>query len=70
MHLKFPLIILVFNASHIPATTEQDDGISVDRAKCILCQEKTSEPLQSPGNSHRMDIECGTGYHTLASNIL
>ena len=50
--------------------TEQDDGSSVDWTKCILFQETTSEPLQCPGNSRRSDIECGTGYHTLASNIL
>ena len=50
--------------------TEQDDGSSVDWTKCILCQETTSEPLQCPGNSRRSDIERGTGYHTLASNIL
>ena len=70
MYLKFLLIILVFNVSHITAMTEQDDGASVDWTKCILCQETTSEPLQCPGNSRRSDIECGTGYHTLASNIL
>ena len=50
--------------------TEQDDGSSVDWIKCILCQETASEPLQCPGNSRRLDIDCGTGYHTLASNIL
>jgi len=50
--------------------TEQDDGSSVDWKKCILPQETTSEPLQCPGNSQRSDIECGTGYHTLAGNIL
>ena len=50
--------------------TEQDDGSSVDWTKCNLCQETTSEPLQCPGISRRSDIECGTGYHTLASNIL
>ena len=49
MYLKFPLIILVFNASHITAMTERDDGTSVDWTKCILCQETTSEPLQCPG---------------------
>jgi len=70
MYLKFLLIILVFNVSHITAMTEQDDGSSVDLTKCILSQETTSEPLQCPGNSRRLDIECGTGYHTLASNIL
>lgn len=70
MYLKFPLIILVFNVSHITAMTERDDGTSVDWTKCILCQETTSEPLQCPGNSGRSDIECGAGYRTLASNIL
>ena len=50
--------------------TERDDGTSVDWTKCILCQQTTSEPLQCPGNSGRSDIECGTGYRTLASNIL
>ena len=49
--------------------TEQD-GSSVVWTKCILYQETTSEPLQCPGNSRSSDIECGTGYHTLASNIL
>jgi len=70
MYLKFLLIMLVFNVSHITAMTEQDDGSSVDWTKSILCQETTSEPLQCPGNSRRSDIECGTGYHTLASNII
>ena len=42
----------------------------MDWTKCILCQETTSEPLQCPGNSRRSEIECGTGYHNLASNIL
>ena len=70
MYLKFLLIILVFNVSHITTMTEQDDGSSVDWKKCILCQETTSEPLQCPGNSRRSDIECGTGCNTLASNIL
>jgi len=50
--------------------TERDDGTGVDWTKCILCQETTSEPLQCPGNSRRSDIECGTGYNTLASTIL
>ena len=50
--------------------TEQDECSSVDWTECILCQETTSELLQCPGNSRRLDIECGTGYHTLASNIL
>jgi len=50
--------------------TEQDDGSSVDWTKCNLCQETTSEPLQCPGISRRSDIECGTGYQALASNIL
>ena len=50
--------------------TEWDYGTSVDWTKCILCQETTAEPLQYPGNSQRSDIECVTGNHTLASNIL
>ena len=37
MYLKFLLILLVFNVSHITAMTEQDDGSSVDWIKCILC---------------------------------
>ena len=51
-------------------TEKEGGGASVDWTKCILCQKTTSEPLQCPGNSRRSDIECGTGYHTLASNIL
>ena len=41
-----------------------------DEAKCILCQQKTKEALQCPGNMLRADVEHGSGYHTLANNIL
>lgn len=41
-----------------------------DWAKCILCQDKTKEALQCPGNTLRGHVEYGSGYHTLANNIL
>ena len=50
--------------------TERDYGTSVDWTKYILCQEANSEPLQCPGTSQKSDIECVTGNHTLACNIL
>ena len=41
-----------------------------DWAKCILCQDKTRKTLQCPGNTLRGHVEYGSGYHTLANNIL
>ena len=41
-----------------------------DWAKCVLCQDKTKEALQCPGNTLRGHVEYGSGYHTLANNIL
>ena len=64
------MIILAFHETRIAIMTEQDNDTSLDWTKCILCQESTSEPLQCPANSRRSDIECGTGYHSLAANIV
>ena len=41
-----------------------------DWAKCILCQDKTKEALQCPGNTLRGHVEYGSGYNTLANKIL
>ena len=49
---------------------EQDSSKSTDWTKCILCQETTAKPLQCPENTRRSDIEFGTGYRTLANNII
>ena len=38
-----------------------------DWSLCILCQSKTAEALQCPGNYRRPD--CGTGYSTVARNL-
>lgn len=35
-----------------------------------MYREKTKEALQCPGNTLRGDVEYGSGYHTLANNIL
>ena len=39
-----------------------------DWSECVLYQEVTEEPLQSPENTLRVDTEAG--YHTLAKKIL
>lgn len=44
--------------------------LATDRSECIFCQESTTEVLQCPGNLRRAGIAIGTGYNTLASNIL
>ena len=35
---------------------------------CVLCQAKTSEPLQCPANSKRTDV--GAGYRYVAENLI
>lgn len=52
------------------AEQEPDSSKCVDWSKCVLCQNTTTEALQSPENLRRSDIDHGTGYHTLANNIL
>ena len=41
--------------------------VKTDWNKCVLCQEETSEALQCPAKSKRLDI--GAGYSTLSANI-
>ena len=56
-------------------STPEESGTSTQRPAtptndwtlCILCQKKTSEPLQCPGKSKRPDI--GSGYTTLSKNL-
>ena len=51
-----------------PGTSRQRNSpMQNDWTSCILCQTKTSEPLQCPGKSKRFDI--GSGYSTLAKNL-
>jgi len=52
------------------AEEKVEPSACIDWAKCILCQEKKKEALQCPGNTLRGDVEYGSGYHTLANNIL
>ena len=56
-------------------STPEESGTSTQRPAtptndwtlCILCQKKTSEPLQYPGKSKRPNI--GSGYTTLSKNL-
>ena len=41
----------------------------VDWNKPFLCQKESSEKLQYPQNSKRIDIGYGKGYQSLADNI-
>ena len=40
-----------------------------DWKKCVMCQEDTTEMLQSPFDSTRHDTAEGVGYKTLAENL-
>lgn len=51
------------------AEEKVEPSTCTDWAKCILCQDKTKEALQCPGNTLRSHVEYGSGYHTLANNI-
>ena len=51
------------------AEEKVEPSACIDRAKCILCQEKRKEALQCPGNTLRREVQYGSGYHTLANNI-
>ena len=65
----YQLIVLVIFYS-LMAEQEPDPSTCIDWSKCVLCQETTTEALQSPENLRRGDIYHGTGYRTLTSNIL
>lgn len=64
------VLVKLFVLNVYEAMADKDVNMSTDWSKCVLCQETTTEPLQYPGNTRRDDIDIGTGYHTLASNIL
>ena len=40
-----------------------------DWEKCLLFQQTTGEPLQCPADMMQSDVDPGTGYHSVASNI-
>jgi len=61
------VLVIVFS---LMAEQEPDSSKCVDWSKCVLCQKTITEALQFPQNLRRSDIDHGTGYHTLANNIL
>ena len=63
------LIAIVFGCDISSMAKQDEDTVSLDWEKCILCQETTKEQLQCPGNSRRSDIEYGIGYNSLAESI-
>ena len=63
------LIVIVFGSDISSMAKQDEDTVSLDWEKCILCQETTKEQLQCPGNSRRSDIEYGIGYNSLAETI-
>ena len=69
IHVFYQVIVFAITL-FIMAEQEPDVSTCIDWSKCVLCQEATTEALQSPNNSTRSDIDPGAGYHTLANNIL
>ena len=69
IHVFYQVIVFAITL-FIMAEQEPDLSTCIDWSKCVLCQEATTEALQSPNNSTRSDIDPGAGYHTLANNIL
>ena len=63
------LIVIVFGSDISSMGKQDEDTVSLDWEKCILCQETTKEQLQCPRNSRRSDIEYGTGYNSLVESI-
>ena len=43
---------------------------AINWSLCVLCQEDTGDSLQCPANTRRNDISLGSGYKSLAENIL
>ena len=69
IHVFYQVIVFAITL-FIMAEQEPDLSTCIDWSKCVLCQEATTEALQSPNYSTRSDIDPGAGYHTLVNNIL